>query len=66
MKPMTPLQKRAAFIQRALQLFAVTTMMNLTTTTHAAGWEKLPPLPEPNGGIACDGLGDSIVVTPAK
>ncbi len=28
----------------------------------AAEWEKLPPLPEPNGGFACAALGEVIVV----
>jgi len=52
---------RAAFIQRALQSCAIATMMILTPT-HAARWEKLPPLPEPHGGFICGALGEKIVV----
>ena len=30
--------------------------------THAATWEKLPPLPEPNGGCMADCVGGKIIV----
>lgn len=34
----------------------------ITTTVHAADWEKLPPLPAPNGGGVCGVQGSRIVV----
>jgi N-acetylneuraminic acid mutarotase len=32
------------------------------STSHAADWEKLPPLPEPSGGFICAAFGDEIVI----
>ena len=37
-------------------------MLMTTAATTFAGWEPLPPLPEPNGGFACGALGGKVVV----
>lgn len=39
-------------------LISLTLMIQL----HAAAWESLPPLPEPNGGFACGILNGGIVI----
>lgn len=44
---------RAGAIQDALALLCVLVFASLACTTHAADWEPLPPLPEPNGGFVC-------------
>jgi hypothetical protein len=41
---------------------ALLSLFMMTTTVALAGWEPLPPLPEPNGGFVCGALGGKIVV----
>jgi N-acetylneuraminic acid mutarotase len=36
--------------------------LTLVSSLHAADWEPLPPLPEPNGGFVCGNQGEFIVV----
>lgn len=36
--------------------------LSMMAHVHAAGWEKLAPLPEPNGGFICGAIGDAIVI----
>lgn len=40
-----------------------TLLLPLAAMTHLhAAWEKLPPLPEPNGGFICGAFGEGIVI----
>lgn len=48
---LTPMTKR---------VFSV--VASLTCTLHAADWEQLPPLPEPNGGFICGATNGKIVI----
>jgi N-acetylneuraminic acid mutarotase len=54
------MSERPTLIKKALSL----SLMSLTalTSTVAAGWEDLPPLPVPNGGGVCGAVGSRIVM----
>jgi hypothetical protein len=52
-EPLTPMTKRRATLLLSLLSCAM---------IARAGWEPLPPLPEPNGGIACGTLHGGIVI----
>src|SRR5437016_922700 len=43
----------------ALPILAMLTTLELA---RGAGWERLPPLPEPNGGFVCGAVGGNIVI----
>ena len=47
--PLTPMSMR--LIPMTKRLFSVVAL--LACASHAAEWEPLPPLPEPNGGFVC-------------
>jgi Kelch motif protein len=49
-------------VRNALALLYTVLFASLTCTMQAAGWEPLPPLPEPNGGFICGAANGKIVV----
>jgi len=57
--PMTPTTKQRARLVDACLCFA---LMTTTISSAAEGWQRMPDLPEPNGGMICYAVGEDIIV----
>ena len=47
---------------RRLPFLLSLTMLSVSNHTRGAGWERLAPIPEPNGGFVCGAVGGNVVI----